>query len=187
MTIESTLSLPADPKSVSTARRFVREALDRSDAMAFEEGAVLLVSELVTNAVLHARTGPDVTLRLNDDRLWIGVHDDNPVTPAPKRYGPNAATGRGLQLVEQVAASWGVDKDGSGKVVWFELDQDSVERYAEAQQVALLEGLAAIEVDLGGDEDAAGLGVKEPGTTPDGTATSGGAAGRSSLRLPVNV
>jgi anti-sigma regulatory factor (Ser/Thr protein kinase) len=141
VTIESTLSLPADPKSVAAARRFVREALDQSGAPAFEEGATLLVSELVTNAVLHARTAPQITLRLNEGRLWVGVHDGSPVIPAPKRYGPNAATGRGLQLVQQVAANWGVEKDGTGKVVWFELDDRSVERYAAAQQVALLEGM----------------------------------------------
>jgi hypothetical protein len=165
----------------------VRETLDRSAALAFEESAVLLVSELVTNAVLHTRTGPEITLRLNEDRLWVGVHDGSPVTPAPKRYGPNAATGRGLQLVEQVAARWGVERDVSGKVVWFELDQGSVERYADAQQVALLAGLAAIDMEFEGSDAIALIGSDDLGTIPDGTAPTDGADGRPSIWRRVRV
>lgn len=149
MAIESTVSLPADAASVSRARRFVRGLLDESGASAFEECAVLLVSELVTNAVLHTRTAPEITVRLSDGRLWVGVHDGSPVKPAPKRYGPDAATGRGLQLVDRVAASWGVERDAAGKVVWFELDDDSVANYAMAQEAALLEGFAEMDIDLG--------------------------------------
>ncbi len=162
----------------------MRETLDQAGALAFEEGAVLLVSELVTNAVLHARTGPDVTLRLNGGRLWIGVHDDSPVAPAPKRYGPNAATGRGLLLVERVAASWGTDKDESGKVVWFELDEQSAERYAEAQQAALLEGFAAMELELGEPAETVVLDSGD-GPRPQATASVNDVHRLSHLRWPV--
>jgi anti-sigma regulatory factor (Ser/Thr protein kinase) len=170
--IEHTLSLPADPSSVSKARRFVRAALDGAGGAEFDEGAVLLVSELVTNALLHARTGPEVILRLDGDSLWIGVRDGSPVVPAPKRYRVDAATGRGLQLVERIAARWGVDSDGSGKVVWFELDQSSAARFAQAQEEVLLEELGQIQADLDGTGGPI-LGRSDRGRAPGATARNG--------------
>ncbi len=148
---------------------------------------MLLVSELVTNAVLHTRTDPDVTLRLNDGRLWIGVRDGSPVTPAPKRYGPEAATGRGLQLVEQVAARWGVEKASSGKVVWFELDEDSAMRYATAQEAALLEDFAAIEMELGEPGEATIRPSGDQSTGPSSNVKARGASALASSRLPVFI
>jgi hypothetical protein len=88
----------------------------------YVDAAVLAVSELVTNAVLHARSGPMVTMRLENGRLRVEVQDESAVTPSRKRYGPEAGTGRGLMLVESVAASWGCDTAPGGKSVWFELD-----------------------------------------------------------------
>ncbi|HUQ63587.1 MAG TPA: ATP-binding protein [Acidimicrobiales bacterium] len=164
------MSFPAEPASVSKARRFVRETLDAVGAAGFEECAILLVSELVTNAVLHARTAPEVTVRVTEDRVWVGVRDASPVAPAPKRYGLEAATGRGLQLVEQIAARWGVDTDSAGKTVWFELDPDSTERYARAQEAAILEGLAAIEIELGATSDVPSLKSTDHGTGPSAMA-----------------
>jgi len=171
--IESTVSLPAELASVSRARRFVRDELDAAGADGFEEGAVLLVSELVTNAVLHARTAAEVTVRATDERVWIGVRDESPVTPAPKRYGVDAATGRGLQLVERIAARWGVDTDSAGKTVWFELDTESSERYARAQEAAILEGFAAIDMELGATSDATMLKSTDQGSGPSAMSPPG--------------
>jgi hypothetical protein len=88
----------------------------------YVDAALLAVSELVTNAVLHARSGPVVTVRLENGRLRVEVKDESAVTPSRKRYGPEAGTGRGLMLVESVAAAWGCDTAPGGKSVWFELD-----------------------------------------------------------------
>ncbi len=123
--IETMLSLPVHPSSPGRARRFVRDVLAAWGAEQFEEPATLLTSELVTNAVLHARSRPELKLRLTGDRLWVGVSDNTPVSPVRKRYGPEAATGRGLMLVERMAAGWGSDRTPGGKVVWFELDGNS--------------------------------------------------------------
>jgi len=115
------VSLPAEPASASVARRFVRDSLDAWGAGGFEEVAVLLTSELVTNALLHARSAPELNVRLVDGRLRITVADHTPVAPVRKRYGKEAATGRGLLLIETMANAWGTEPSDVGKVVWFEL------------------------------------------------------------------
>jgi anti-sigma regulatory factor (Ser/Thr protein kinase) len=152
--IESTLSLPPDPASPSLARRFVRQVLAEWGADEFEEPATLLTSELVTNAVLHARSSAQITLRLADGRLWVGVADGVEVSPVRKRYGPEAATGRGLLLIERMAAAWGTERSGPGnpgKVVWFELAAEAgggPDVALAADAVADLADLA----DLGGHD-----------------------------------
>ena len=113
--------MPADPSSAAVARRFVRDALDGWGAAEFEDAALLLTSELVTNALLHARSAPDLTVRLLDGRLRVSVADDVPAPPTLKRYGTDAATGRGLLLIESMASDWGSEAASDGKVVWFEL------------------------------------------------------------------
>ena len=120
--IESRSSFPADVASAGEARRYVRRVLAEWSAERYIDAATLAVSELVTNAVLHARSGPVVTLRLEDGRLRVEVQDDSAVTPSRKRYGPEAGTGRGLMLVESIAVAWGCDTAPGGKSVWFELD-----------------------------------------------------------------
>jgi len=91
----------------------------------FEHAAVLLTSELVTNALLHARSAPELHVRLADGRLRVGVTDATPTAPVRKRYGKEAATGRGLLLIETMASSWGTEALDGGKVVWFELGPEA--------------------------------------------------------------
>lgn len=118
--------LPCDASSVGVARRLLRRELaaagdpDLVDADLLD-AAGLLVSELVTNAVVHART--DVTLRviLRRGVLRIEVTDGSPIVPAPRRPAGLAGTGRGLQLVDRLADRWGVSKARRGKTIWFEL------------------------------------------------------------------
>ena len=117
------LRLAPTPTAPAAARAFVREVcrywqLARPDATVMDR-AVLLASELVTNAVAHARTEIRLRLELRGDRLHIAVRDGGPgllrlVAPDPQTEG-----GRGLWLIEQLARSWGVNRhpDG-GKVVW---------------------------------------------------------------------
>jgi anti-sigma regulatory factor (Ser/Thr protein kinase) len=83
--------------------------------------AELLVSELVTNAVLHAHSAAVVSLARENDHVRVSVSDKSSVLPRLRDYGPAAVTGRGMLLVDRVATRWGVDMDGSGKSVWFEL------------------------------------------------------------------
>src|SRR5580658_4976366 len=99
------------------ARRFVRRvAAHRADLDDLE----LLVSELVTNAVVYATGDVEVTICLGADRVRVAVGDGNG-TP-PNLRSPDAAGGRGLHLVEAVASRWGVEGRAGGKSVWFEMD-----------------------------------------------------------------
>jgi len=82
---------------------------------------VLLTSELVTNALLHAHSAPEVAVGLVDGRLRVAVSDATTTVPVRKRYGKDAATGRGLLLIETMASAWGTEPVDGGKVVWFEL------------------------------------------------------------------
>ena len=117
------MDLPADRTAPSRARNFVAETmrtweLPRSTIA----DAVLLVSELVTNALLHARSAPSVEVTRSQGRVRCVVSDDSPLAPRRRRYAADAATGRGIALVETLASRWGTEPDGTGKRVWFELD-----------------------------------------------------------------
>ena len=91
-----------------------------------ERGALrLLVSELVTNALLHARSAPAVEVTRDGDRIRCVVLDDSPMVPRRRHYASDAVTGRGIALVETLATRWGSERNGPGKRVWFELDTNS--------------------------------------------------------------
>jgi hypothetical protein len=113
--------LRQDTSSAGTARRFVRETLSQGELEQYMETAALLISELVTNAVLHARAEPEVVISAVAGVVRIEVHDASPVMPARRYYGTEAGTGRGIMLVEEMSTGWGAEPRGSGKVVWFEL------------------------------------------------------------------
>ncbi|HEX4978750.1 MAG TPA: ATP-binding protein [Acidimicrobiales bacterium] len=108
-----------DIRCVRAARDHVRRALDEHGV--FSELAVLLASELATNAVLHARTDFTVRLLVDDETVRVEVEDAN-ARPPVIGYTPTEATsGRGLHLVQDLARAWGVVSRPDGKVVWFEL------------------------------------------------------------------
>ena len=119
-----TVVLAPEPKAASRARRFVRDVLHSWEvAPRVVDDAELLTSELVTNAVLHARS--DATLEIEGDaeRFRVTVGDESPGEPRMRTYGPDSVTGRGLMLVDRLAREWGVEHNGRpGKRVWFELD-----------------------------------------------------------------
>ena len=118
--VERTIDLPAVPVSTAAARRVVHDVLAEAGCHHWVEAAELAVSEIVTNAVLHAHAAIRVTVRCHPDELRVEVHDRNPVLPSPRQYGTNATTGRGMALVAAVTRSHGVTPLGAdGKVVWF--------------------------------------------------------------------
>jgi anti-sigma regulatory factor (Ser/Thr protein kinase) len=118
-------SFPSAPISAGHARRFVEEALNDVGLGEFGYTATLLVSELVANAILHTGTAFDVVVKPGADKVRVEVHDGSPELPVRKRYSNMSGTGRGLLLVEQMAAGWGAHPTSTGKVVWFELDGQS--------------------------------------------------------------
>jgi anti-sigma regulatory factor (Ser/Thr protein kinase) len=86
------------------------------------DDACLLVSELVTNGVRHARTMLTVAVDCDGDRVSVAVHDDSAAAVAPRPdLSPADESGRGLALVEAVARAWGVVTGDTGKTVWFRL------------------------------------------------------------------
>jgi anti-sigma regulatory factor (Ser/Thr protein kinase) len=112
-------ALPGRPASVPQARRFVRDVLRRWDLETYEEAGSLLVSELVTNAVLHARSDVEVELVELDHAVVLGVGDGSSALPVLRRHMREAGTGRGLWLLDQYSRRAGVDlRHGAGKQVW---------------------------------------------------------------------
>ena len=113
--------LRAAPQSVREARQFVESALPEVDADTVFM-AQLLTSELVTNAVLHAGTDIEVRAWAVGGRVSVRVFDGVATRlPIPHEQTPEAGTGRGLHMVEQLSAACGVDVSPRGKTVWFEL------------------------------------------------------------------
>lgn len=119
------ISLTAEASSARAARRFVRSTLEDWSLSSLSSTAELMVSELVTNVVLHARTDLVVRLGLRSTAtstlLRVGVHDGSPRPPRTMRYSDLAATGRGLRIVRTLATDSGVQTEPDGKTVWFEL------------------------------------------------------------------
>ncbi|MCX4514157.1 ATP-binding protein [Streptomyces sp. NBC_01619] len=116
-------TLPREPESLGTARRLVRVALAAWGLDELGDDAALIVSELVSNAVQHARshsirvtvTRPEAT------RVRIGVVDRSKRLPEPQEPDGEDESGRGLVLVATLAKSWGTDPLPWGKRVWAEL------------------------------------------------------------------
>ncbi len=117
--------LPAHPSSVGLARRLLRGAAAASGTSLpgdLLEDAELLVSELVSNAIMHAGTPVDVEVSIETPTsLLVSVGDGSRRLPTRRHYGTIAATGRGLRLLEQMSDEWGVSPRAKGKTVWFRL------------------------------------------------------------------
>jgi anti-sigma regulatory factor (Ser/Thr protein kinase) len=116
----ATIRLSPDPTSARVARQFVGDALKGWGTTDQVETAMLLTSELVTNAILHARTDITVTLR-GDGPLTVTVLDQSVDGPSGRQVRDPLDSGGGLRLVDALAASWGVTTEERGKAVWFEL------------------------------------------------------------------
>ncbi|ONK13633.1 ATP-binding protein [Streptomyces sp. MP131-18] len=132
--LEKQLEVAPEPAEVGRARRWVRAQLERGQAApacpdeAQQDTLVLLVSELVTNAVVH--TGRPAVLRLTacgrrpgrNVPVRLEVVDDSSRAPRPRRAEGEDTGGRGLELIDVLADRWGWQAEGRGKRVWCELD-----------------------------------------------------------------
>ncbi|MEU7136272.1 ATP-binding protein [Streptomyces sp. NPDC046261] len=120
------VSLPAAPPSVAAARRFSERLLAEWGLGELTADATLLLSELVTNAIVHVPEGAgDVELVISrtPDHLLAQVSDAGGCLPLCAEAGPDSENGRGMWLVEQIADRWGhhASGTGTGKTVWFAL------------------------------------------------------------------
>ncbi|MEU5212989.1 SpoIIE family protein phosphatase [Streptomyces sp. NPDC020742] len=170
-------------RSVATARAFVRDTLQGWGCADIVDDAVVLTSELVTNAVVHAGTAADVLCLRNDGGVRISVADRYPEREIPLQNAgqvmvhPDREGGRGLLLCGALAARWGVEYTAAQKHVWFQLDLPERPAGTRSAGPALpVDALpvadtrvrvAVIQIDRGGcisfwNEDAQDLFAYEP-------------------------
>ena len=135
MCLHATQALPPEPASAGAARNFLRDRFAEWGLLSIIDDAQLALTELVTNAVLHARTPLTVSVSCTRGFVEIAVFDGSAVLPATRPAGDVAgdaadvirphvqdsgetARGRGLLLVDALAAEWGVSPQSDGKAVW---------------------------------------------------------------------
>jgi DNA-binding NarL/FixJ family response regulator len=114
-------NLAPELQSAGTARKFVDETLRRWDCGEQLDVVTLLVSEVVTNAIVHAGTEVEVSVGLTPDAVRIEVTDKESELPVARRATDDDTSGRGLALLDALASAWGVEVRPEGKVVWFEV------------------------------------------------------------------
>lgn len=117
---EQWMTLPRDVRAVADARSFLREMAAAWSVEGVLDEAELLLSEIVTNALVHTEGGASLGLRLDatSRTLTISVQDSSTRHPTERHADDEALGGRGLGIVEVLAADWGVEVDGGGKTVW---------------------------------------------------------------------
>lgn len=119
---QAAMQLPASRESPRAARRFIEGILEAWGCAEVVDTVTLLVSELVGNAVLHAGSEVELSVRLVGDRLRVDVIDRSTAVPHRRDAGSDDQTGRGSDLVEILATSWGITGRPDGKSVWFEVE-----------------------------------------------------------------
>lgn len=113
----------ADPASVPEARRHAVHTLTDTIPDRLHE-LELMVSELVTNAIVHAQTAFTLRIVTSEHAVRVEVSDQTPGTVRAHRAGPHEPHGRGLHIVQTLADHWGVHdtRSSTGKTVWFTLN-----------------------------------------------------------------
>ena len=152
--------LSADASSVGLARRLLRENLTRTKCDHLSGDAELLVTELVSNAVMHARTAVTLHVAVREGTVRVAVEDGSPQLPAWSPSEVAALSGRGLTLVNALADSWGAERlPSGGKTVWFELSGQRPDAEAMDSPEQLLAQWARLDEDNA--EQLAGHGTPE--------------------------
>lgn len=144
------LELPPVATSAGEARRLLRDALSGVESDDSVDAAQVAISEIVTNALVHAGTPMRLRVLLRGSALRVELSDGSPHLPHRRDYSSVAATGRGLHMVAQMVDRWGAYPDGRGKVVWFEIvdDDDHGEVEGRVPDSRLPESKDSVEVEL---------------------------------------
>ncbi|MFI9250469.1 SpoIIE family protein phosphatase [Streptomyces sp. NPDC053069] len=141
-----------EPDRIAEARRHLRELLHDWAGADQVDSAVLLVSEMVTNVLVHTDADALLLAEVTGDaaarRLRVQVTDAGDDLPHKRRPGELASSGRGLMLIELLADAWGVDPRGEGKSIWFELYES-----AEASGDVSADGSGEAPEDDGPEDD----------------------------------
>jgi PAS domain S-box-containing protein len=144
--------LPPQPSSVAEARALVGTLLEEAGRAELRDDAVLVVSEVVTNALLHAGTPIEVAARVDADHLRVEVSDGSDHLPVRRNYAATAGTGRGLMMLESMVEEWGVERHPRGKTVWFEIaaggeaDPDATRQ--DSRDTGAVPEAAVVDVEL---------------------------------------
>jgi hypothetical protein len=117
---EASISLPPNLAAPAEAREFLRSHIATDDDVM--DSLVLGVSELVTNAVVHAGTDITVTVRQLSQAIRVEVGDLDPRLPQGREVSIDADSGRGLSIIEGFGLRWGAKGRAPGKTVWIEAD-----------------------------------------------------------------
>jgi anti-sigma regulatory factor (Ser/Thr protein kinase) len=121
--LTTTLVVTAESAATSSARAVVRDLCATAEVGTDTvETAVLLVTELVSNAIEHGGGTAVLDAGVVEDRLRVAVGDEDPTIPSVNLGAIDDERGRGLMLVEALSSRWGAVLRGRGKSVWFELD-----------------------------------------------------------------
>ena len=115
------MDLAQHPQSASRARRFVEHMCAGAMSVDMCDTTVLLVSELVTNAVTHANA-PHLSILLSPSGVRVEVGDASQDLPIPRAPDVWREGGRGIALLDMLATAWGVRQQPGGKGIWFEVD-----------------------------------------------------------------
>lgn len=141
--------LPPDATSAGRARRLLRAALEGRDDEDTLDAAQLAISEIVTNALVHAGTAMRLRILLADRRLRVELTDGSPRLPSQRDFGTTAPTGRGLRLVEELVSRWGAYPLPGGKVVWFEIsDEAALDEILPVPDLVRTDDGTAVTVEL---------------------------------------
>ncbi len=121
--MRAVVELPADVSSPRAARQVVASLLPAWGHHCLVDDAVLLVSELVTNALSHARGQESYELELTAraDAVRIALADGSTVRPIVAELDDDRPSGRGIRIIEHLASRWGAEDHEGGKKVWLEL------------------------------------------------------------------
>lgn len=108
------------PESVAGARHFIRDLLSDQPRETVE-AAELMTSELATNSVRHAHSDFELAIHLSRDEIRVEVSDHGQGRPVPRFPTAQEQSGRGLQIIQELAEDWGITPSPNGKLVWFTL------------------------------------------------------------------
>ncbi|MFE6664192.1 SpoIIE family protein phosphatase [Streptomyces sp. NPDC057697] len=129
----------AEPERIAAARQQLRDLLHDWADPEQVDAAVLMVSEMATNVLVHTDGDALLLARATGEhgerRLRVEVSDGSDELPHKRRPGEMASSGRGLVLMEMLADAWGVDPQGAGKSIWFELNESGPEAAADGVPV----------------------------------------------------
>jgi anti-sigma regulatory factor (Ser/Thr protein kinase) len=124
MAEKTAVTFDGDPRNVGHARRWIHDRLSPPDVSCradLVDDAVLVVSELMTNAIRAGSRSVTVAVSFLGRCVRVAVTDDAPGTPTPRAAAPSDRSGRGLPVVAGLSTEWGVIQHGATKQVWADL------------------------------------------------------------------